>query len=262
MNLFKPVRKVNIKSTFSFTFAHQRFMKLALYSISSIKNWNLRDHTGRNVVRYSRSRNDRGHSSCSTTEGEVKITPENISNWFDSNYASLIKTEHSYLAEPQRNAALKQVLRYAERQSGKWDVIKQAEVDVSLVQPDYIIEGKIDLVKGAGDTVELVDFKSEKKPDLIEMRDRLEHYRRQLHIYAFLIEQRTGQKVSKMNIYYTGEENGNPMITFPYTKSAIEGTVAAFDDTVHKILRKDFKHICSDPKTCANCDFRFYCSNR
>lgn len=34
------------------------------------------------------------------------------------------------------------------------------------------------------------------------------------------------------------------MITYPYTRTAIEGTVAAFDDTVHKILRKDFKHRC------------------
>lgn len=43
-------------------------------------------------------------------------------------------------------------------------MIKQAEVDVSLVQPEYIIEGKIDLIKGADGTVELVDFKSERKP--------------------------------------------------------------------------------------------------
>lgn len=53
-----------------------------------------------------------------------------------------------------------------------------------------------------------------------------------------------------MHLYYTGEENGNPMITYPYTRTAIEGTVAAFDDTVHKILRKDFKHRCDDAKTC------------
>ena len=71
-------------------------------------------------------------------------------------------------------------------------------------------------------------------------RDRIEHYRRQLHIYAFLVEQRTGQKVSKMHIYYTGEESGNPMISFPYTKSAIEGTMAVFDDTVRKIMKKQF----------------------
>lgn len=113
--------------------------------------------------------------------------------------------------------------------------------------------------KGENGTVELVDFKSEKKPDMEKMRERLEHYRRQLHIYAYLIEQRTGQKVSKMHLYYTGEENGNPMISFPYTKSAIDGTVAAFDDTVHKILKKDFRSCSNDPRTCSNCDFRYYC---
>lgn len=188
-----------------------------------------------------------------------KITTDNISNWFASNYISLIKTEHGYLAEGQRNAALNQVLRYVERQSSNWSLIQQAEVDVSLVQPDYIIEGKIDLVKGENGTVELVDFKSEKKPDIEKMRDQLEHYRRQLHIYAYLIEQRTGQKVSKMHLYYTGEEDGNPMISFPYIKSDIESTVAAFDDTVHRILRKEYKTCSNDAKTCSNCDFRYYC---
>lgn len=185
---------------------------------------------------------------------------DNIATWFESNYNSLVKSEHTYLAEPQRNAALSQVERYAERMDGKWASVQQAEVDVSLVKEDYIIDGKIDLVKGVDGTVEIVDFKSERKPDMVKMRERLEHYRRQLQIYAYLIEQRTGQKVSKMHLYYTGEENGNPMITYPYTRTAIEGTVAAFDDTVHKILRKDFKHRCDDAKTCKNCDFRYYCN--
>ena len=72
----------------------------------------------------------------------------------------------------------------------------------------------------------------------MKQADRLEQYRRQLHLYAHLIEERTGQKVSKMHLYYTGEENGVPTITYPYTKTAIDGTVAAFEDTVHKIMRK------------------------
>lgn len=159
-------------------------------------------------------------------------------------------------------AALKQVLRYVDRQNGDWSAIQQAEVDVSLVKPDYIIEGKIDLVKGENGTVEIVDFKSEKKPDMIKMAQRLEQYRRQLHIYAHLIEERTGQKVSKMHLYYTGEENGIPTITFPYTKSAVEGTMAVFDDTVHKIMKKDFHHCADDAKVCRNCDFRYYCKNK
>lgn len=49
------------------------------------------------------------------------------------------------------------------------------------------------------------------------------------------------------------------MVSFPCTKTAVEGTAAAFDDTVHQILRKDFAHRAADPKTCQNCDFRFYC---
>ena len=193
---------------------------------------------------------------------ENGINKENITNWFETNYETLSKTEHTYLAKPQLDTALNQVLRYVDRQHGNWSAIKEAEVDVSLVKPDYIIEGKIDLIKGEDDTVEIVDFKSEKKPDMEKMRGRIEQYRRQLNIYAYLVEQRTGHKVSKMHLYYTGEEDGVPTITFPYTKSAIEGTMEAFDDTVHKIMKKDF-HTCSnDEKVCKNCDFRYYCSNK
>jgi len=76
------------------------------------------------------------------------------------------------------------------------------------------------------------------------------------------VEQRTGQKVSKMHIYYTGEESGNPMISFPYTKSAIEGTMAVFDDTVRKIMKKQFCKRADSLKTCEGCDFRFYCNSK
>ena len=62
-----------------------------------------------------------------------------------------------------------------------------------------------------------------------------------------------------MHLYYTGEENGVPTITYPYTASAIEGTMAAFDDTVHKIMNKDYSKQSNKQKTCDNCDFRYYC---
>ena len=193
---------------------------------------------------------------------ESTITTENVSRWFDANYATLTKMEHTYLAAPQRDAALNQVLRYMERQHGNWSSIQQAEVDVSMVMPDYIIEGKIDLIRGEGDTVEIVDFKAERKPDMEKMRERIERYRRQLHIYAHLVEERTGKKVSKMHLYYTGEDSGVPTISFPYTKTAVEGTMAVFDDTVRKIMRKEFHRCADNPKVCESCDFRFYCKNK
>ena len=200
---FKTVKKVNIKDTFSFI-SHITVYETCAVRENAMMFGTLVHETIEDIHR------------AAIRKEEHLINEAKIKQWFESNYVSLIKSEHTYLAEPQKLAALKQVLRYAERQNGKWDTIRQAEVDVSLVQPDYIIEGKIDLVRGVDGTVELVDFKSERKPDMVKMRDRLEHYRRQLHIYAYLIEQRTGQKVSKMNLYYTGEENGNPVISFPY----------------------------------------------
>ena len=193
---------------------------------------------------------------------EYLITPENVTSWFTANYENLSKAEHSYLDQPQRDAALRQVQRYVERQKGDWSVIQQAEVDVSLVKPDYIIEGKIDLIRGKGDTVEIVDFKSQKKPDLATHQEQLERYRRQLHIYSYLVEQRTGRKVSNMHLYYTADESDDPKVTFPYDKDAVDKTMSVFDDTVQKIMQKDFSTRCRDRKICAECDFRFYCKTR
>ena len=197
------------------------------------------------------------HKAALRGESQI-INEENITGWFNTNYESITLAEHSYLSESQRSVALRQVISYANRQKD-WSIIKEAEVDVSFVRPDYIIEGKVDLITGKDNTVEIVDFKSEQKPDVNFDNERLEHYRRQLNIYAYLVEQRTGHKVSKMHLYYTGEESSNPRISFPYTKTAIEGTIAAFDDTAKRIMKKDFNHCASDSKTCKNCDFRFYC---
>lgn len=258
---FKDVKDVNLKDTFSFTshitvyeacslqYKFYKELEFAPVRVNAMLFGMLVHQTIEDIHR------------AALRKEEQLITPVNINRWFDTNYTSLTKTERTYLAEPQRNAALKQVLRYAERQAGQWDTIQEAEVNVSLVKPDYIIEGKIDLIKGENDTVELVDFKSEKKPDIFKDAERLEHYRRQLHVYAYLIEQRTNQKVSKMHLYYTGEESGVPTITYPYTKSAVEGTIAAFDETVHKILRKEYSQRAESAKTCEECDFRFYCRN-
>lgn len=259
---FKTVKAVNIKETFSFT-SHISVYETCALQYKFYKELEFLPVRGSAQVfgTLVHETIEDIHRAAIRNE-EHLITRDNIENWFESNYTSLVKSQHSYLAKPQLDAALNQVLRYVDRQNGNWGLIKQAEVDVSLVQPDYIIEGTIDLVKGEGDTVELIDFKSEHKPDLEKMRDRIEQYRRQLHIYAYLIEHRTGQKVSKMHLYYTGEEDGNPMITFPYTKSAIEGTVVAFDDIVHKIVKKDFKRGCDNPTTCRDCDFRHYCGKK
>ena len=196
------------------------------------------------------------------------LTDDNITSWFNSNYQLLVKQLRSFLREEQQSALLKQVLRYRDRNADRWDTIKEAEVDVSLVKDDYILKGKIDLVQGENGTVELVDFKSGDKTD-VNTRDEnkrkiLNQYRRQLEIYAYIIEQRYGIKVSKMHLYYPKEEDGNPRITFPYKEQNIAQTIASFDEIVKKIESKDFsmRGVCKTEKHCSECDMRFYCNNR
>ena len=193
---------------------------------------------------------------------EQTIVPETIREWFDTNYMTLSKCEHSYLGQPQIEAAYKQVLRYVERNQSDWSRIQDAEVEVSLVKPDYILLGKVDLIKGEGDTVEIVDFKSEKKPDVLIETAEMNRYRRQLEVYAHLIEEKTGKKVSKMHLYYTGEDNGVPTITFNKSTEMIDKTIKEFDAVVEKIQHKDFSGRAKDKNLCANCDMRHYCRRK
>lgn len=169
------------------------------------------------------------------------VTEENIQLWFYANYATLVKKEHMYLHASAQKAALKQVLAYAKKRRGNWDDIREAESGVTLVKDKYIINGKIDLIRGDDGALEILDFKSEKKPDPVLGKECIDKYRRQLQIYVYLISQNTGKKISRMRLYYTGEETDpDPTITFEYNDHDIEETTAMFDRTAKKIKEKEF----------------------
>lgn len=193
---------------------------------------------------------------------EATITLDGIKSWFSANYAMLSKKERVYLAPSSQQAALQHVLRYYERENGNWDRIKEAEVEISLIKDAYILKGNVDLVRGEDNTVEIVDFKSEKKPDMEKDRDRLRRYQHQLEVYAHLVEERTGQKVSRMHLYYTGEGDGNPYVSFTKDDRAIGKTIARFDDIVARIERQDYQITTRPAKLCLSCDMRAYCDRK
>lgn len=193
-------------------------------------------------------------------EGSISI--DTIKGWFSINYAMLSKKERVYLAPSSQQAALLHILRYYERENGNWDRIKEAEVEISLIKDQYILKGSVDLIRGEHDTVEIIDFKSEKKPDMEKDRDRLRQYQHQLEVYAHLVEERTGQKVSRMHLYYTGEDGGNPYVSFTKDERAIGKTIARFDDIVARIERQDYAIAVRPAKLCQSCDMRAYCDNK
>ncbi|SKC86988.1 ATP-dependent helicase [Maledivibacter halophilus] len=190
---------------------------------------------------------------------EKLITKDKITEWFNNNYNYLVKKERTYLGESQQKSALNQVIRYTLRNAELWDKIREAEVEISLVKEDYILEGTVDLVRGDNNTLEIIDFKAEKKPDLFRDKEKIERYRRQLEVYAHIIEERFGEKVSKLNLYYTGEKDGVPVISFPKNSKSIDKTIEEFDKIVGKIQSKDFTKLSQSEVLCSNCDMRYYC---
>lgn len=193
---------------------------------------------------------------------ESSVTPERIKDWLSKNYQFLSKRERQYLAPQTLRAVENHVLGYFNRESGNWDRIKEAEVEISLVKDQYILKGSVDLIRGEDDTVEIIDFKSEKKPDMERDRDRIKQYQNQLEVYAHLVEERTGQKVSRMHLYYTGEDSGNPYVSFTKDDRTIGKTIARFDDIVSRIEKQDYQITTRPAKRCLECDMRAYCDNK
>lgn len=190
------------------------------------------------------------------------IVRENIEAWFYDNYRNLANRERMYLGDSTLGAALKHVMRYVDRKQDNWSNIKECEVDISLVKDQYILKGSVDLIVGEDNTVEVIDFKSEKKPDMEKDSERIRHHQRQLEVYAHLIEERTGHKVSKMHLYFTGEESGLPTISFNKNDKTISSTIKVFDQLVSRIENKDYAMADRPHKTCVDCDMRAYCDKK
>ena len=191
-----------------------------------------------------------------------EVTDERIDSWLAENYRQISKAENAYFSESSLRVVRKNIQNYVDFAKDDWQKVKEAEVPVTLQQEDYILEGKIDLVRGQGDAYEILDFKTGKKPDIndSESKVRLTQYKRQLEIYAKIIHERTGKEISRLNLFYTGTTDENPVISYKYENASVEKTIEDVTDVVHRIEAKDFavKKKCN-PKQCSECDFKFYC---
>lgn len=195
----------------------------------------------------------------SMKSGFKTISDQTIEQWFNTNYNLLVLKENAYLDKKVLQAALNQVKTYYKRNQIKLSEIVAAEVDVSVLRNNYILKGVIDLIQGKDDTVEIVDFKATKKPKDMD-NQRLLSYKRQLEVYAHLVEEKYNTKVSKMHLYYTGETDSEPKITFNKQQSHIDSTLNEFDKIVNKIESKNFDVEQKPLDLCKECDFRYYCA--
>ncbi len=190
------------------------------------------------------------------------VTRQNMESWIRKNYAQLSKELGVYLRESSLMSVLKHVENYVDYASKDWGRLREAEVPLTLLKDDYILEGRIDLIRGQGETLEILDFKTDKKPDVNSEKDRekLVRYKRQLEIYAHLVEKKYGKPVGKMHLFYTGTEEGSPFVSYGFNAEAVDGTIAEIGSVVDKIEQKKFtRNGKCTPAQCAECDFKFYC---
>lgn len=201
------------------------------------------------------------HKAVLQGHAEV-VTEDRVADWFNINYENIKQKEHSYLSELARQRALAQIMSYIHREENHWDRIQEAEVDVSLVEKDFILRGKIDLIRNENGKLEIIDFKSEKKPDINsdEGRERLAKYKRQLEIYAHIIEKRYGEQVETMRLYYTqAKEDENPYVSFDKHPLVIERTIDKVCEVVRKIEHRNYQMTERKQSQCQECDMRHYC---
>jgi DNA helicase-2/ATP-dependent DNA helicase PcrA len=138
----------------------------------------------------------------------------------------------------------------------------ETEVDVSLEKEQYILTGRVDLLLGEDDKLELLDFKSQPRPQ--EDDRRLTHYHQQLLIYAHILEQRYGKYPERLALYWTGEaQRDEALMFFPYQPERVVQAGAYFDSVVARILAHDFAvQQLPEAKVCQECDFRVYCQRQ
>lgn len=256
---FDKVKKVNYKQVYSFTshilvyhtcpiqykfYKEYAFVQSQMFhtSIGSLVHATLEDINKCMI-----------HGEC------VRVTEDMIKEWFWINYQTMQKQTGYFLTEEQQNSALSQVIRYYQYRKNTLGRIWKAEEEINLVLPNYILQGVIDLVEGEGDTVEIIDYKTGSKPDMKKHPERVEQYKKQLEVYAYLMEQRYGKKVSRMHLYYTSTLEENPMISFEWKKEDIEQTVEEITKTVEQIEKKEFEGKGQNQNTCKFCDMKYVC---
>ncbi len=158
-----------------------------------------------------------------------------------------------------KESAFTQVMNYFRQNQDEMQRVIETEVDVSVEKDGYILTGKVDLLLGSNDRLELLDFKTSPRP--VDSPELLATYERQLCIYAHIIEKRYGKRPDRLLLYWTAEpRKQDALMEFPYRPELIEEAGRHFDAVVAKVAARDFQVIAPpEPGICKECDLRAYC---
>ena len=182
-----------------------------------------------------------------------------IRGFFDLNFRHLVNLDLRPIGPKQQDEAFRQVMSYFSQNRDDMNRVIETEVDVSLEKDQYILTGKIDLLLGSDNKLELLDFKSQTKPQADDVR--LDGYYKQLCIYAHILEERYKKTPDRLLLYWTGEhKREDALMIFEYNPDLVTAAGRHFDQVVAEILSGDFSLTkLPEKRVCKECDLRHYC---
>lgn len=193
-----------------------------------------------------------------------EINENKIKELFEIDLESITARTGFVLTDEQKKNALGHVIRYYFNRKDELYKALKAEEEIDLILDNYILQGIIDLIEydASNDTLEIIDYKTGPKPSADPLSEKVEHYRKQLEIYAYLAEKRFNKKVSHMKLYYTSVNNGDPYIVFENDTDKIQKTINEVNETIYKIENKIFDDNVRNNYACKFCDMRFVCGKQ
>ena len=186
-----------------------------------------------------------------------RLDEDKIIQYFEKNKQGFIKRGIHVFLEKE---ALTQILNYFNNNKNEVFKVSETEVEIVVDEEDYYLKGVLDLVQGDNGKIDILDFKSQKRPE--DESKIMESYKKQLAIYSHIVEKKKGIKPDRTIIYWTGEsEKERAFMEINTGDSVVSEVMEHFNDIVCKIRNKDFD-VKKKPggKICNDCDFRHCCN--
>lgn len=187
------------------------------------------------------------------------LNEESIHSRVKKNFDLLRRTYMQPVDSTLEEEACRQIINYVIQNREELEHIFEAELQVAVDRGEYILTGRVDLLIQREHGLEVLDFKTARRPVVPD--DVLLDYERQLCAYASAVERRYGKKPGKLSIYWTGEERKeDALMEFPYCSDTVERAECSFDAVVTSIKKKDFRVVVPpEPHVCKRCDMQHLC---
>lgn len=189
-----------------------------------------------------------------------KVNEKIISEDFENNYKGLIANGHRPIGLKPKEGALRHCINYFQNNKELLSRVIETEIDVSYEKDDYIINGKVDLLLGKDDKLELSDFKTQQKPNPNDPI--LKKYKYQLHVYAHILKERYNKEPERLYLYWTAEDKRkDALMEIEFDEKLVRAVGKHFDEVAKSIIAEDFeiKQMPDKTKVYKECDFKYYC---